>query len=396
MNRTATMKRLMVPMFFVAGFAMGGGAFVPPQYVGDASALRSVTNRAFTGIPSVAVAAKGRLWATWYAGPTPNEDSNNYVVLSTSGDGGVSWKEILVVDPDGTGPRRTFDPQLWIAPDGKLRWTWTDRFHGPRFVGNQGSWPDRDNYPEDDGLWMMVLDDPNSETTVWQPPVCVARGVMMGKPLALSTGEWVFPVCVWFADVSSQMVVSTDKGKTWTIRGGAGMPYEDRLFDEQALLERKDGSILEMARTKTGIRESVSSDRGKTWSQLVPSQVKHTSARFFLRRLNSGNVLLVKHGPLYKDVGRSQLTAYLSKDDGATWEGGLMLDERLGVSYPDGQQTADDVIRIIYDYDRTGARQILMASFREEDVMSGKTDSPTVGLRRLVSQGSGGRQKSAK
>ena len=218
----------------------------------------------------------------------------------------------------------------------------------------------------------------------------------MGKPLALSTGEWVFPVCVWFADVSSQMVVSTDKGKTWTIRGGAGMPYEDRLFDEQALLERKDGSILEMARTKTGIRESVSSDRGKTWSQLVPSQVKHTSARFFLRRLNSGNVLLVKHGPLYKDVGRSQLTAYLSKDDGATWEGGLMLDERLGVSYPDGQQTADDVIRIIYDYDRTGARQILMASFREEDVMSGKTDSPTVGLRRLVSQGSGGRQKSAK
>lgn len=46
-----------------------------------------------------------------------------------------------------------------------------------------------------------------------------------------------------------------------------------------------------------------------------------------------------KHGPLDTRTSRSHLTAYLSKDDGTTWTGGLMLDERRGVSYPDGQQT---------------------------------------------------------
>ena len=54
--------------------------------------------------------------------------------------------------------------------------------------------------------------------------------------------------------------------------------------------------------------------------------------------------------------------------------GGLLLDERSGVSYPDGQQTADGLIRIIYDYSRTGSRHILMATFREEDVAAGKLD----------------------
>ena len=48
-----------------------------------------------------------------------------------------------------------------------------------------------------------------------------------------------------------------------------------------------------------------------------------------------------------------------------------MLDERLGVSYPDGQQTPDGLIRIIYDYNRVADRNILMATFREEDVAAG-------------------------
>jgi hypothetical protein len=72
------------------------------------------------------------------------------------------------------------------------------------------------------------------------------------------------------------------------------------------------------------------------------------------------------------------------------------LDERNGVSYPDGQQDKNGLIRIIYDYSRTGARQILMASFREQDVAAGKSITPAVRLRQVVSQGSGGKAKAAK
>ena len=51
------------------------------------------------------------------------------------------------------------------------------------------------------------------------------------------------------------------------------------------------------------------------------------------------------------------------------------------------------MIRIIYDYSRTGSRHILMASFREEDVVAGRTEGDTVQLRRLVSEASGGRER---
>ena len=70
-----------------------------------------------------------------------------------------------------------------------------------------------------------------------------------------------------------------------------------------------------------------------------------------------------------------------------------MLDERRGVSYPDGQQTPDGLIRIIYDYDRRGDRHILMATFRPEDVAAGKDTSGDVRLRQLVSEASGGKAK---
>ena len=345
-----------------------------PEHAGPPLARHAATNRAFTGISSMAVAPNGRLWVTWYAGHTPGEDHNNYVVLSTSGDGGKTWTELLTVDPDGEGPRRTFDPELWIAPDGKLRWTWCDR----------------SSTVATDALWMIVLDDPTSETSPRHPPTYVAQGVMMCKPIVLSTGEWALPVCTWYSDNSSKMVVSEDGGKTWSVRGGANMPKEDRLFDEHMFVERKDGSIWCLSRTKSGIREAVSADRGKTWSPLEPSTIQHPTARFFITRLASGNLLLVKHGPLAEKIGRSHLTAFISKDDGKTWEGGLMLDERAGVSYPDGQQTADGTITITYDFDRMNARHILFATFREEDALAGKPVSSAIRLRQLVSQGSGG------
>ena len=93
---------------------------IPPAY--------AVGSRHHEGIPSIAVSpVNGRLWATWYASNTGCEDANNYVVLSTSADGGETWREVAVYDPDPGGPVRAFDPELWIAPDGLLRWTWTER-----------------------------------------------------------------------------------------------------------------------------------------------------------------------------------------------------------------------------------------------------------------------------
>jgi predicted neuraminidase len=448
MFRRCSLILLVAP--HLIGFAASAAepAFLaPPQYIGPPQPQHAATNRAFQGIPSMAVSPGGRLWANWYAGVTPGEDHNNYVVLSTSGDNGETWKEVLVVDPDGDGPVRTFDPELWMGPDGKLRLFWAQAQGHEASVG---------------GVWCIETDQPDQEQAKWGQPVRITNGVMMCKPVVLTTGEWVLPASTWRqTDDSAKMVVSTDQGRTWSIRGACNVPVEDRQFDEHMFVERKDGSLWLLARTKYGIGQSVSTDRGRTWPDLAPSGIEHPSARFFITRLLSGNLLLVKHGPIGQRTGcekmglapsrngenpgesevakvpvpilsqprtgRSHLTAFVSTDDGRTWGGGLLLDERAGVSYPDGQQTPDGVIRIIYDYSRTGSRHILMAEFREEDVAAGRTAtggeepglapsgqldatqdpagrevpvplpsppaSDTVRLRRLVSEASGGRER---
>ena len=349
-------------------------SLAPPRHVGPPMPLHAVTNRGFQGIPSMAVTAGGRLWATWYAGKTPSEDHNNYVVLSTSGDNGATWREVLVVDPDGVGPLRAFDPELWIAPDGKLRLFWAQSFKG-----------------EVAGVWFIETAEPESAQPKWGKPVRATTGVMMCKPSVLSSGEWVLPVSTWIkTDNSAKMVISTDRGKTWKVRGACHVPVKIREYDEHMIIERRDRSLWLLARTRGGIGESISTDRGVTWPDLKPSSISHTTSRFFISRLNSGKLLLVKHGPITKRTGRSHLTAFISADDGKTWSGGLLLDERNGASYPDGQQTADGLIRIIYDYSRTRTRHILMATFREDDVAAGKPVSKDVRLRQLVSKASGG------
>ncbi len=332
----------------------------------------SLTSRKFQGIPSLAISPAGRLWAIWYAGKTPGEDENNYVVVSTSGDGGKSWTEKLIIDPDGEGPIRAFDPELWVDPYGKLWLFWAES------IGHDGTKA---------GLWAKTNSNPDKENSKWSDPIRITDGIMMCKPTVLSSGEWILPASTWReTDKSARVVVSKDKGKTFTIRGACNVPKKVRDYDEHMIVERKDKSLWMLIRTKYGIGESISNDRGETWSVPVPSLIQHPSARFFIRRLTSGNLLLVKHGPIDERIGRAYLTAYVSEDDGHTWIGGLLLDERNSVSYPDGQQDADGTIHIIYDYSRTTAREISMAKFTEDDIIAGDTSSATVSLRMIVSK----------
>lgn len=368
-----------IPLLAASVLAEDPDFTAPARYVGPPKPLHAATNRAFQGIPSMAVTPGGRLWATWYASKTPGEDANNYVVLSTSGDQGATWKEVLVVDPDEDGPVRTFDPELWMGPDGKLRLAWAQS------IGHDGTVA---------GVWFLETDDPESAQPTWKNPVRVTDGVMMCKPTVLASGDWVLPASTWRkTDNSAKMLVSDDQGQTWSIRGACNVPPKARAFDEHMFVERTDGSLWLLVRTRYGIGESVSTDGGVTWPELTPSAITHPSARFFISRLNSGNLLLVKHGPIDKPTGRSHLTAFLSTDDGKSWSNGFLLDERAGVSYPDGQQTPDGLIRIIYDYSRTGDRNILMATFREEDVAAGKPVTKDVKFRQVVSKASGGLKK---
>jgi hypothetical protein len=80
------------------------------------------------------------------------------------------------------------------------------------------------------------------------------------------------------------------------------------------------------------------------------------------------------------------LTAWLSDDEGRTWQGGLMLDERKGISYPDGFQAPDGTIYISYDRNRATDGEILLARFTEDDILAGRLVGPKSKLKMLISR----------
>jgi hypothetical protein len=345
-------------------------------------------NRRWQGIPGIEKTRNGRLFATFYSGGT-TEGPGNYVLLKYSDDDGDSFSDIIAVH-DPKLPRRSFDPCLWIDPEERLWWFWS-QWESEQFDGIGGVWYARCDHPDKDPL-------------VWTEPVRFANGVMMNKPTVLRNGNWLFPCAIWTdhcyngmprvdglrSERKSNVYLSADRGLSFTLHGQADIP--DRAFDEHMVLELNDGRLLMLVRTKYGIGQSFSEDGGKNWSPGEDSKLGGPCSRFFIRRLRSGRILLVNH---YQFRGRNNLTAMLSEDECESWKGFLLLDERDQVSYPDGVEDDKGSIYIIYDRERGAAynkdlnvsdmaKEILMAKFTEEDVLAGTPVHPGCRLKIIV------------
>ena len=328
----------------------------------------------------------GRLWACWVAG---GDSPKAFFVLATSDDDGETWsKPRLVIDAHAKElprPRSILVGNLWTDPLGRL-WLIFDQ--------------SMDMFDGRAGVWAAICENPDAETPLWSKPRRIWHGVTLNKPTVLSTGEWMLPISLdqrggfgpfkgCFIELDpfrgANVFVSTDKGSTWQRRGCVLFPNPN--WHEHMIVERENGTLWMLARTANGIMESTSSDSGKTWSKPTTSAIKHPVARFHIRRLASGRILLVKHGKtIDSHEGRSQLTAWLTGDEGKSWQGGLMLDERKGISYPDGFQAPDGTLYISYDRNRSTDGEILLARFTEKDILARKLVNPKSKLQMLISR----------
>lgn len=342
----------------------------------------AVETRLWQGIPSVAVTKSGRLFVCFYSGST-TEDLGNYCILCSSDNDGNTWQEVAVAYFGEHS--RAFDPCVWIDCNDRL-------------------WFFYSTTPQQK-VYAVVCDNPDEKELLFLDEREIAGEVMLNKPTVLSNGEWWFPVSVWGKGAmnSSQLlkdvykildereierkafaVISKDNGKTFEKRGGA-LPKE-RSFDEHIFLETKDG-ILSFIRVNYGIGKSLSTDGGFTWTDVADTGWFSPDTRFFIRRLSSGNILLVGHqksDDLENPNKRTKLTAFLSTDGGKTFAYKLLLDERLNVSYPDGQEKYGYVY-VTYDRDRRGDGEISLAKFTEQDIIDGKINSKGY-LKRIITK----------
>lgn len=348
----------------------------PPPLLRGAAAAAAWSRRAFQGIPSIAVAPGGRLWAAWYGGPR-GEDADNLVGLVGSGDGGTTWTLELAIDPPGAV--RAFDPALWCDPLGRLWLFWAQSAApaaGQIFDGVAG-------------VWAVRCPDPDAPHPAWDAPRRIADGILMNKPIASRDGAWLFPVSLWkdlgggtvpprlLPHRHANVVATNDQGESFVLRGGADVPEPD--FDEHMLLEQRDGSLRMLVRSLAGIGESRSIDGGRSWDPGRLTAIPAPNARFHLRRLRSGRVLLVANRSDPAEFrqpwrARRNLTAWLSDDDGATWPWSLLLDPREATSYPDADEDRDGRIWLAWDHERYRAGDILLGCVREADILAGRCE----------------------
>ncbi|MFD4986226.1 sialidase family protein [Streptomyces sp. NPDC058374] len=352
-------------------------------------------HRKWQGIPSVERTHCGRLYANWYTG-METETGGNFVVVTTSDDEGDTWDGPRFVVEHDDPEVRVYDPCLWRDPSDRLWLTW-----------NQS----RDFFDGRVGVWVSTSDNPDDDDPAWSQPRRIADGIMMNKPTVLSDGAWLFPAAIWACHEPteehdalkdrrfSNVYVSTDQGETFSYLGGADVP--NRSFDEHMVVEKRDGELWMLVRCFDGVGESFSTDGGKTWSPGRRSHVDGPCSRFHVRRLPSGRLLMINHadfgdrrsreeieqqGNVKEWKGRTNLTAFLSDDDGATWPHRLLLDDREDVSYPDAAVAPDGRIFVVYDHDRFGDRAVYLARFTEGDILAGRMDSTGSAARVVVNR----------
>lgn len=326
--------------------------------------------RVWQGIPSVEVSNGGRLWATWYSGNLSEGNGRHFAILATSGDDGKTWRETAVFDPSSIQGSSSVDPCLWKDRNGKLNWIINFAVNSPRV--------------KERGVWYVEAGDAEDENTRWKAPRLVANGVQLNKPVYLKDGRLLIPSDKFARDAArTRFYVSTDDAATSSFL--SSWNEERVVFSEHMIVEKNDGVLLCLARGKEGILQAESKDGGKTWQTAGDFPLKvSVNTRFHFSRLKSGNLLLVANDHPRQ---RSNMTAFLSEDDGATWPHKLTIDERGAVSYPDAAQSGDGFIYIIYDRGRylKGQQEILFAKITEADIKAGKLVSPGSKSKQLIS-----------
>ncbi len=242
------------------------------------------------------------------------------------------------------------------------------------------------------GQWGLVYSDNDGKT--WckeyvnvteqvkkEEWTCILAGP--GNGICMKNGTIVFPAQIWQNGANprcrSTICYSTDNGKTWKM--GTGLPH---ATSECQVVELNGGSLMLNCRNEAGGGSRViyvTKDLGETWEAhetnlgglKEPYPQPCQASLVALQTKKYGRILLFSNPQVYP---RALMIVRASRDEGKTWNEGIMYDKRRCMGYSCIAMTDPDHVGIIYETCHTngksGARGLGFIRIPIETIVTGK------------------------
>lgn len=344
--------------------------------------------------------ANGDLGCVWFGGSQEGV-ADISVYFSRLARGSSCWTTPVKLSDDPT--RSEQNPILFPAPDGRLWLLYT-----AQKSGNQDTAIVRYRVSQDNGVsWGPIATLFDKAGTFVRQPVVV-----------LDNGEWLVPVFYcrtqpgekWVGnnDVSA-VLISADAGASWheyEVPGSVGCVHMN-------VEQLPDGSLLAFFRSRWAdhIYRSCSTDRGRSWSVPLASELPNNNSSIQFTRLANGHLAMVfndisaaqateRRVSLYDEIEdddddgasvaaapapdgrtafwgtpRAPMTLAISEDGGKTWPHKRNLETGDGYcmsnnsqqqinreySYPSIKQTPDGMLHIAYTHFRQRIKYVRVA-----------------------------------
>lgn len=333
--------------------------------------------RKWNGVPSIEIINNDHLLVafnsrkTLIGGFSNGEGPGTYITVSMKVLSENNWIQNVVVVKPVDATERIFDPCLWKDSKGDIHLFWTK------------SKPDSNHVFGIPTVWETCLTVNNKEISYTKPRLFIENTILLNKPIILDT-TILYPAYVYDVKNYAGLKGSINVFKGFVEKKSISIPYQIYLdteisqkakkstYWEPMLLKLKNlDSLYCFVRTEEGIffgsnsyQDRDNSFNGFTNFKKLSSIDINPESRFHIRTLRSGKVLLVSN----LGVNRANMTAMLCDNNNFIFVEKKLIDAREGVSYPDVSEDEFGNIYVVYDRERTGAREILMTVFNESQL----------------------------
>ncbi len=280
----------------------------------------------YEAFPDVVRLQDGDLLAVCYAGydhiswPAPQLPKGGRVVSVRSKDNGLTWGKAEIVYDSEIDNR---DPHISQSADGTVFVTWFDLVtHPVRGFATAGQW------------FVRSFDGGHT----WEQDAhLISMEYAASAPIRqLPDGDLILGLYTESNEHAyGATTKSRDGGLTWETPVDIGKESPIRHDAETDVVLLKSGKLL--AALRPTMSYALSDDLGESWGPIAPFGFEG-HAPYFL--YTSGGVLLLAHR-------LPQTSLHYSLDDGATWQGPVLVDDVIG-SYCSMQELPDGTVIIVY------------------------------------------------